>query len=942
MNLMRPLVWVARAAGVVVAVVGAVYLAGWLSGYMAARGATAITMKTNTALALVLLGAGLVFLTSCPRRRFCRWAVRICACLPLLIGLLTFSEHVVGWNLGIDQLLATEPPGALGATQPNRMGVATSVNLALAGAALLLLGANGRRIIIAGQGAALALCVVALLGTVGYLYDVEPLYAVPWLTGVALPTALALLALGIGLLCVRADRGLMAVVTADDAGGRTIRRLLPVCVGLPLVVGYLRLLGERAGLYTPPLGTALVMLLFIVLFSWSVYVSSRGLSRRETQQRADQEALRQGEQQFRLAQQATRTGSFEWNVQTGVNAWTPELETMYGLQRGQFGKTESAWEQLVHPEDRAAMIALVERTHETGEITESEWRVIWPDGSIHWIYGRFQAIKDDSGHPLRLFGVNIEITERKRAQEALRKYEQQYRMLFEAIDEGFCIIEVLFDVNQQPVDYRFLEINPAFEKQTGLRDAVGKRMRELVPAHEKHWFEIYGKVALTGQAIRFENRAAALGRDYDVYAFRVGQPQERRVAILFNDISHRKLTEQSLLQHRDELERRVAERTAELEHRARQLARLTSELTLAEQRERQRLAQVLHDHLQQLLVGAKFGLELLSRQATEHQQPAVEQVRGLLDESIKASRALTAELSPPILQEAGLGAGLEWLTRWMHDKHGLAVELAVDADICPEREDIRVLLFQSVRELLFNVVKHAGVTAARVQVTRHDPDHIRVVVSDEGTGFGGPEAVQPGGSLLVGGFGLFSIRERLHLIGGRLDVATGPGQGTRITLVAPCQVTEAPARGATATARRARETAEALIAVEARQAGKTGVLLVDDHTVMREGLSQLLQTEEDLVVIGQAADGQEAVELARRLRPDVILMDSSMPGMDGVEATRQIHGEQPGVRIIGLSMYDEADRARAMLDAGAVSYLSKSGSPDLLLSAIRQQDDPRA
>ncbi|RPJ38318.1 MAG: PAS domain S-box protein, partial [Chloroflexi bacterium] len=134
----------------------------------------------------------------------------------------------------------------------------------------------------------------------------------------------------------------------------------------------------------------------------------------------------------------------------------------------------------------------------------------------------------------------------KRAEHAQRKNEAHYRSLFESIDEGFCIIKVLFDGNEKPLDYIFLDVNPAFGRQTGISNAVGRRMREIAPLHETHWFEIYGKVALTGEAVRLENRAEQLGRFYEVYAFRVGQPAERNVAVLFNDISERKQAEESL------------------------------------------------------------------------------------------------------------------------------------------------------------------------------------------------------------------------------------------------------------------------------------------------------------------------------------------------------------------------------------------------------------
>ena len=114
--------------------------------------------------------------------------------------------------------------------------------------------------------------------------------------------------------------------------------------------------------------------------------------------------------------------------------------------------------------------------------------------------------------------------ERKRAEAELRKSEQNYRMLFESIDEGFCTIEVLFDQNEKPVDYRFLQISPSFERQTEIKNAAGKRMREIAPRHEENWFEIYGSIALTGEPMRFENEAKQLGRWYEVYAFRVEAP----------------------------------------------------------------------------------------------------------------------------------------------------------------------------------------------------------------------------------------------------------------------------------------------------------------------------------------------------------------------------------------------------------------------------------
>ncbi len=137
--------------------------------------------------------------------------------------------------------------------------------------------------------------------------------------------------------------------------------------------------------------------------------------------------------------------------------------------------------------------------------------------------------------------------------EKLRQSEERYHALFNAIDEGFCIIEMLFDDANRPVDYRFLEVNPAFERHSGLKDAQGRTVREMVPRHEDHWFQIFGQVALSGAPVRFVNRAEALHRWFDVYAFRMGEPEGRRVAVLFNDITERRRSDEALRESTEQL-----------------------------------------------------------------------------------------------------------------------------------------------------------------------------------------------------------------------------------------------------------------------------------------------------------------------------------------------------------------------------------------------------
>lgn len=173
----------------------------------------------------------------------------------------------------------------------------------------------------------------------------------------------------------------------------------------------------------------------------------------------------------------------------------------------------------------------VEQRRDRGVTEYYEWqinRIILPEGG----YGVVCYFRDISA---KVF-----------ARQAIAESEKRYRTLFNSIDEGFCIIEMIFDSHDQPIDYRFLEVNPVFEQQTGLIHAQGKRMREFAPQHEDYWFQIYGRVALTGEPVRFENRAEQLQRWFDVYAFRFGELEKRHVAILFNDITRRKSMESDL------------------------------------------------------------------------------------------------------------------------------------------------------------------------------------------------------------------------------------------------------------------------------------------------------------------------------------------------------------------------------------------------------------
>ena len=596
------------------------------------------------------------------------------------------------------------------------------------------------------------------------------------------------------------------------------------------------------------------------------------------------------------------------------------------------------WAASVHPDDSEHVRARWHKATHTGERYACEYRIRRHDGEFRWFDTRAEPIRDAAGNVVRWFGTNIDIHDRRQA-------EQRFRRLYESNLAGV----VFYDIGGSLTDPNdaflvLLGYDPASPPPPGTLD-----WNRLVEHAEGPGADVarerWRQLAQTGRCEPFEaslRRADGRAVPVMVAAAELEPGHHANGVAYVIDLTHVKAVEEALRRTEanlrmvnESLEHRIQERTLELQHRSDQLRALALDLTETESRERKRLAQVLHDHFQQLVSAAKLKVGIIRRRLTD---PAlletVKQVENLLEETINASRSLATELSPPVLHDAGLGPALDWLARRMEKEHNLVVAVQFDQNCEPDNEQVRTIVFECARELLFNVHKHAQTDKAELVVNSPQDGLLQVSVIDHGKGFdsGGTELkAKPDGS-----FGLFSITERLGLLGGLLKVKSEPEKGTIVSMTVPVTFRSNGEDGQ-ASGRELRELGGGPndSIVGATVVPHIRVLVADDHRLFREGLISLLQQEPYVEIVGQANDGQEAVVLTRQLKPDILIVDVTMPKLNGVQVTTQLTKERPEVKIIGLSMHERDDMAKAMRDAGAIAYCTKGGPTETLLNVLR-------
>ena len=416
--------------------------------------------------------------------------------------------------------------------------------------------------------------------------------------------------------------------------------------------------------------------------------------------------------------------------------------------------------EIFHPRDQSAV-----REHlstclaHPGKVHQWELRKVRKDGTELWVKETARSIEVFGRTPIVLI-VCEDISRRRRAESALRRNERMVsasRDMMALIDKSHC----------------YVTANAAYAEAFGTTaDAIiGRHVSEVIG---KKVFALRTKAhmsrCLMGKRVNYQHWMELPGqglRYLDVHCDPFIDTDGNITGIVedIRDLTEHKQAETELQQHQQ------------------QLRKLASEMSLAEERERRRIAVELHDRIVQDLALSQIKLAALRKTlAAGTQCSAAREIQAIINKIILDTRTLVFELSPPILYELGFEPAIEWLAERLEEKHGVICRVVNDGRAEPLKDNLQVVLFQAVRELLANVAKHADATRVNIRVSKED-GVICICLDDDGVGFDVSAAAAC--AVEHGSFGLFSIRERLDMLGGQVEINSVPGKGTRVTLAAP-------------------------------------------------------------------------------------------------------------------------------------------------------------
>ncbi len=694
-------------------------------------------MKVNTALGFLLAGASLFVACRRSDAPFWRNLHVALAAMVALLGLLTLGEYLFGAHFGIDRFLFIVDPGSASQDLQARMALATAAGFALTGTALIML--NSRRWRMVSMFAALAGNLIGMLAILGYAYDVAGLHGVGAYSSIALHTALGFVVVNFGVLLARPRRGLMRVVTSNTSGGMMARRLLPLALVAPFLIGWLHVEGENRGLINSGFGIALVTLTYVALFTTVIWRTAA--------------VLCASDQKLRDLYQLSPMGIVLTDIKGRHVESNEAFRTISGYSEKELRALDyRTFISRAYEADETRQFDLLRRT---GLYGPYEQECIRKDGSLVPVQLNGMRIIGNHGQKYT-WSIVENITERKQTERA------QVHKIVEAAPDPVLLVG-----NNGVIAFA----NSAAQSTFGytLHELHGWNVDNLVALKNRsghvHARHVFG-ISRTQHPIDLNKPLTAVHKDGTEFPVEIslspirmdGQPV---VIASIRDITERK-------------------RAAELlEQSLAQLRRLSDHQQNIRENERKRIARDVHDDLGQNLLALKMDVAMLHARTGASHPKLNRQVAGVLnniDATIRSVKAIMNDLRPATL-ELGLYPAVEWQLRQFERMSGIACTLVSNT---PEAEfgldeDRTSAVFRMFQESLTNVARHAD--ASEVEIVLSQDEHgFSMTVTDNGKG------LQPGDGMKANSFGLVGMRERVHSFGGKLTIESSPDNGTTLSI----------------------------------------------------------------------------------------------------------------------------------------------------------------
>ncbi|MFT3746468.1 MAG: PAS domain S-box protein [Pyrinomonadaceae bacterium] len=731
-----------RAAGAFAALGGLMSTCGWIFDIDGFRDPlrTAIEIKANTAIVVMLAGISLILLSF--SRRF-DVIVRILGAVVFGVAFLTLLQHLTGLDFRIDTLLFHDSPGGRGDSVPGRMGMPASTSLSCIGAAVILctFGTKWRRI--AGNLGIVSLF-IASLSLVGYLFGANQLYSVAIYTGIALQTALFIAILGIGIAAEVPEAGFVSVLIREDAGGLMFRRLLIPVVLISLLLGFLRVAGQKAGLYDTEFGTALRTLTEIIILISLLWWNARDIGRSDAKARELADVAAEGEKSLGLVLKALKDSfmSVDRDMRfTYLNDSALSLFTFQGVPESEIIGSHifDVFPQAKGTELGNALTEAME-TRRTIELES-----YYPPFD-RYFFARFIPL-DNGG--LSIFALDI--TDRKLAQLELGKLAT----IVETTRDAVISIDLTGSI---------LSWNTGASKLYGYeqQEVIGKNVEFLLPKdradEEKKILAriISGEKIDTYETTRVRKDGSHVDVSLTISPVRDADEQIIGASKIARDITMRRQADKAV-------------RDSEIMHR----------IVEAQESERNRIARDLHDQLGQRLTALRLKVESARGKTNGHVALSkdLEDIQSYAADIDIDVNFLAWELRPTELDALGLRDALASFVREWSNTYNIHAEFhsnnAEGERLTPEME---TNLYRIVQEGLNNILKHAGATSVNVLLDFRE-DRLDLIIEDNGRGFEIADDERPSPT---GRLGLIGMRERTALMGGTLLIETEPGSGTTV------------------------------------------------------------------------------------------------------------------------------------------------------------------